>query len=881
MGKIFDSVRIYGTGTTTSATLQTFNGVGTNTFVVKDNGDVDVFGKTKSTLLQVTSGATTGYILTALDNQGNVGWLPFNDENIKELAPVISIQSTPPVSNVDGDRYLVSGGTGVWSTKNNQVAEWLTSNWVYTVPVLDNTTFVTETLSTYRFNGTSWAPYRGTAILQNGNRVNNSINIGSNDYQDVNIRTSGTTKFHVNKTGYVGVNTITPVSNFQVSQATTDLGTISATAGVGIYSANTQINGSGTRFRNVFRVGDTITSSGFTLTIQQITSDTLMYTNLNTGATFSNQNYTLVGGPRLNVIGNGRVGINTSVPTAILQIPRQGVYKDANQIESTSVNFTNYTLLVGSSDFTVKNDGFAGFGTSDTYWYTGFPWGYNPLTGFSDYFGFISAATAYDVSKKISWNGVQINKPINLVGTNYISFGNLNGTPGSIYATGVYSNNGFTFNDAYPYGNGGFIYKYPTNPAAYNYGPLSGTTIYPPGMNPNGEYSLIDNSYSVSGPRNTRSNSYTIGVGTGATTYNYRFGFNNSDGNNTGNLVFNAGNGNAIMLCGGGGVCNGGGNFKVVTNHCGNNWSEKFSVNNSGNVDIGITQNGDSRLSIGNYRNFGAGSHNLIKAQSLYGKGFNWGESFLVDVKGYVGIGTFSPTALVHIKGPHQNPWYTPKTGLTINGNTSPYQPYTLKIDDTDGNPFFYITDVGNVGVNVTNPRAKFHINNVTTGHTVLFEDNTNPDSTPFVIDNSGNVGIGLTTPSEKLEVSGKTKTTTLQVTSNPTDGYVLTSDVSGNATWQQPQDSTSLGTGLTIHFSGKTIFNLPSSPVSGNISGNTTNAKFGMIQKIYHQSAVEPTFPATWKLVGEGVYFTNELNIIYAEYVEPTWIEYWIIQQQ
>ncbi len=53
------------------------------------------------------------------------------------------------------------------------------------------------------------------------------------------------------------------------------------------------------------------------------------------------------------------------------------------------------------------------------------------------------------------------------------------------------------------------------------------------------------------------------------------------------------------------------------------------------------------------------------------------------------------------------------------------------------------------------------------------------------------------------------------------------------------------------------------------------------MIQKLYHQSSVEPTFPTSWKLVGEGIYFPNELNIIYAEYITNSWIEYWIIQQQ
>lgn len=51
----------------------------------------------------------------------------------------------------------------------------------------------------------------------------------------------------------------------------------------------------------------------------------------------------------------------------------------------------------------------------------------------------------------------------------------------------------------------------------------------------------------------------------------------------------------------------------------------------------------------------------------------------------------------------------------------------------------------------------------------------------------AGTVGIGTDTPSEKLEVSGKTKTTNFQMTSGATNGYVLTSDASGNGTWQKP----------------------------------------------------------------------------------------------
>lgn len=48
-----------------------------------------------------------------------------------------------------------------------------------------------------------------------------------------------------------------------------------------------------------------------------------------------------------------------------------------------------------------------------------------------------------------------------------------------------------------------------------------------------------------------------------------------------------------------------------------------------------------------------------------------------------------------------------------------------------------------------------------------------------------GDIGIGTTTPSTKLDVLGKTRTTDLQVTSGAATGKVLTSDATGNASWQ------------------------------------------------------------------------------------------------
>jgi hypothetical protein len=49
----------------------------------------------------------------------------------------------------------------------------------------------------------------------------------------------------------------------------------------------------------------------------------------------------------------------------------------------------------------------------------------------------------------------------------------------------------------------------------------------------------------------------------------------------------------------------------------------------------------------------------------------------------------------------------------------------------------------------------------------------------------TGNVGLGIATPTEKLEVGGKTKTTDIQITNTAGADKVLTSDASGNATWE------------------------------------------------------------------------------------------------
>ncbi len=84
--------------------------------------------------------------------------------------------------------------------------------------------------------------------------------------------------------------------------------------------------------------------------------------------------------------------------------------------------------------------------------------------------------------------------------------------------------------------------------------------------------------------------------------------------------------------------------------------------------------------------------------------------------------------------------------------------------------------------------------------------------------------------------------------------------------------------TGSVVDFTNPKIFNTIASPSASNITDDLTGARIGVVQKIYHNHSVAPTFPAGWVLIGGGIYTTNVLNIIYAEWVSGTRVEYWIV---
>jgi hypothetical protein len=83
--------------------------------------------------------------------------------------------------------------------------------------------------------------------------------------------------------------------------------------------------------------------------------------------------------------------------------------------------------------------------------------------------------------------------------------------------------------------------------------------------------------------------------------------------------------------------------------------------------------------------------------------------------------------------------------------------------------------------------------------------------------------------------------------------------------------------TGTLIDFTDLKIYNSPSSPATGNITDDLIGANLGFVQKIYHNDSVSPTFPIDWVRLGSTTYTTSVLNIIFAEWVSGTRVEYWI----
>ena len=91
----------------------------------------------------------------------------------------------------------------------------------------------------------------------------------------------------------------------------------------------------------------------------------------------------------------------------------------------------------------------------------------------------------------------------------------------------------------------------------------------------------------------------------------------------------------------------------------------------------------------------------------------------------------------------------------------------------TGGSPTERLTidSTGNVGIASTSPYAKLSITNTGSGPSFVVEDDTSPDTTPFIIDATGSVGIGTSSPGTALSI-GDTGANTINLSPTATSTF-------------------------------------------------------------------------------------------------------------
>lgn len=87
--------------------------------------------------------------------------------------------------------------------------------------------------------------------------------------------------------------------------------------------------------------------------------------------------------------------------------------------------------------------------------------------------------------------------------------------------------------------------------------------------------------------------------------------------------------------------------------------------------------------------------------------------------------------------------------------------------------------------------------------------------------------------------------------------------------------------TGTVISFTVDKVYGTLTTPETGNITADFTNAKLGVTNIIIHNSGTAPTFDSQFKkLSGSGNYVTGVVNYIYCTYISTTEIIYSINQR-
>ncbi len=195
--------------------------------------------------------------------------------------------------------------------------------------------------------------------------------------------------------------------------------------------------------------------------------------------------------------------------------------------------------------------------------------------------------------------------------------------------------------------------------------------------------------------------------------------------------------------------------------------------------------NGNASWQAANAVNLLSGSGTLNYVTKWTPNGFTISNSQIVDDGTNVGIGNVSPLRKLDISSA------TSYTGINV---TSPQIP-SINLTATNGvNTGREVIRFGEGaftpgGATVNAQIAYYRSAEGVNANNLVFSADNGGTRADLSISktNNGNVGIGVINASQKLEVAGTVMANGLLIPTNAGTGKVLTSDASGNATWQTP----------------------------------------------------------------------------------------------
>lgn len=315
---------IGGTGVDDGLTYKSTTGAGTTTGIAH----------------QFVGGTNGGTIIATMLNNGNVGigtTTPVSKLQIKAvttLSGTSSINGTTTVTGVGtsyikeanvGEDVIINGETRIINVIYSATSFGVTV--AFTTTVSGQIVTITNDSNTFFSGGYStFSSANGVTTEINTNNGgtygirSSSVIKGSQFYlfgATGGIYTSGGVPLFYQAAGNLfGMGATNTVSKLDVIQPTAGVGTVSNSA------SGITVTGVGTVFTDTFKIGDTITATGGTSetrTISAIASNTSMTTDAWTNAHAASA-YTLIGGTRFSVKGNGNVGIGTTSPLSKLSI---------------------------------------------------------------------------------------------------------------------------------------------------------------------------------------------------------------------------------------------------------------------------------------------------------------------------------------------------------------------------------------------------------------------------------------------------------------------------------------------------------------------------------------------------------------------------------